>query len=110
MPPNEDAVREFYNEFLSKRMVSYRLNGNMRVESAANFFANHICEDSTVVDVGCGIGMASEVIAKKAKSGMVIGIDISDRNIWYAVKTVRLPNVKFHAMDIIHHVDSLREL
>src|SRR5450432_1974724 len=110
MQSNKEDVREFYNEFMSKRMVNYRLNGNPRIESAANFFASHICEDNTVVDVGCGIGIASEVLAKKARSGTVIGIDISDKNIWYANKTVRLPNVEFHALDIIHHVDSLREL
>jgi trans-aconitate 2-methyltransferase len=110
MQSNKEDVREFYNEFMSKRMVNYRLNGNLRVESAANFFASHICEDDMVVDVGCGIGIASEVLAKKARSGTVIGIDISDKNIWYANKTVRLPNVEFHALDIIHHADSLRAL
>jgi trans-aconitate 2-methyltransferase len=110
MQSNKEDVREFYNEFMSKRMVSYRLNGNPRIESAANFFESHIRENDTVVDIGCGIGIASEVLAKKARSGTVIGIDISDKNIWYANKTVRLPNVEFHALDIIHHSDSLREL
>jgi trans-aconitate 2-methyltransferase len=110
MPVNAEQVREFYNEFLSKRMIGYRLDGNMRIESAAQFFADYIREDSTVVDVGCGIGIASEVLARKAKSGTVIGIDISDKNIWYARKTVQLPNVQFHTLDIGREVDSLREL
>jgi trans-aconitate 2-methyltransferase len=110
MQSTKENVREFYNEFMSKRMVNYRVNGNMRIESAASFFASHIAEDDTVVDIGCGIGIASEALAKKARLGTVIGVDISDKNIWYANKTVRLPNIEFHALDIIRHADSLREL
>jgi trans-aconitate 2-methyltransferase len=110
MSPNTEEVRQFYNEFLSKRMIGYRVYGNMRIESAAKFFADHIRADSTVVDVGCGIGIASEMLAKRARSGMVIGVDISDMNIWYARKTVRFPNVQFHTLDIGQGVPRLREL
>jgi len=110
MQSNKENVREFYNEFMSKRMVNYRINGNARIESAASFFASHICENDTVVDIGCGIGIAAEALAKKTRLGTVIGIDLSDKNIWYANKTVRLPNLKFHALDIIRDADRLREL
>jgi 2-polyprenyl-3-methyl-5-hydroxy-6-metoxy-1,4-benzoquinol methylase len=107
---NTEVVREFYNEFLSKRMVGYRLYGNIRVSAAADFFAEQVGPSSVVVDVGCGIGIASEVMAKKARSGRVIGVDLSDQNIWYAGKTVDLPNVEFHALDIVADVDRLRSL
>jgi ubiquinone/menaquinone biosynthesis C-methylase UbiE len=95
------AIRTFYDDFMESRMLSYRLHGNIRVERAANFFTENISENSVVLDVGCGIGIGTEAIAKKAAKGQVFGLDISDRNIWYAARTVSAPNVSFHSVDII---------
>lgn len=107
---NPDQVRAFYDDFLLKRMIGYRLHGNIRVEAASRFFVEHAHENSTIIDVGCGIGIASEALGKKARAGTVLGMDISDKNIWYAGKTVQLPNVQFHAIDIIRDAELVRSL
>lgn len=108
--PSAGEVRSYYNDFLQKRMLAYRLYGNDRIDLAARFFLENIAEDSTIVDIGCGIGIATEIMAKKASRGRVIGLDISDRNIWYATKTVSIPNTTFHCIDIIKNASRIREI
>jgi trans-aconitate 2-methyltransferase len=92
MAATESDIRKYYNEFLKARMIKYRLDGNLRIEMATRFFLDNIEKEDTVIDVGCGIGIPTEAMAKKAYRGCVIGFDISDQNICYAEKTVRLPN------------------
>jgi trans-aconitate 2-methyltransferase len=103
-------VRGFYNEFLKTRMIRYRLDGNLRIEAATRFFLENIENDDIVIDVGCGIGIATEAMAKKAYRGRVIGLDISDRNIWYAEKTVTLQNVSFHCLDIVNDAETVKRI
>lgn len=110
MDAEAERVREYYNDFLLKRMIGYRLNGNMRIDAARKFFCNHANEDSTIVDVGCGIGIISEALGRVATRGQVLGVDISDQNVWYARKTVDLPNVDFRSVDVIREASTIPPL
>ena len=52
--------------------------------------------DARVLDVGCGSGWASRLMAKKAVSGRVVGIDIADEMIRRARETsAALANIEF---------------
>lgn len=52
--------------------------------------------DARVLDVGCGSGWASRVIAERVTMGQVIGIDISDEMIQLATSSSSaFPNVAF---------------
>jgi SAM-dependent methyltransferase len=52
--------------------------------------------DARVLDVGCGSGWASRLMAKKAVSGRVVGIDIADEMINLARETAaKFPNLQF---------------
>jgi SAM-dependent methyltransferase len=50
-----------------------------------------IAEHDNVVDLGCGVGWATRVIAQRAPAGFVLGIDLSDRMITEAKKGFRNP-------------------
>jgi trans-aconitate 2-methyltransferase len=100
MQPSADEVRSFYDKFLQQRMLNYRVEGNIRIELATKFFCSNLRYDDVVVDVGCGIGIATEAMAKAAPCRLVIGLDISKENIWYAKKTITLANVSFHCVDV----------
>lgn len=98
MSPSARDIRAYYDSFLQDRMLEYRIRPNRRIEKAIQFFCSSIRSDDVVLDIGCGIGIATEAMARQARH--VVGVDISDQNIWYAKKTVDLPNVSFHSVDV----------
>src|SRR5688572_12527410 len=52
--------------------------------------------DARVLDVGCGSGWASRLIAARARNGRVVGIDISDEMVTLAADTSKeFSNVEF---------------
>ena len=56
----------------------------------------HIPEDARVLDVGCGSGWATRLMAEKPTTGRVVGIDISDEMVKLARETSSsFPNVEF---------------
>ena len=100
-----DQVRRFYDDFMRSRMVGYRLEPNLRLAKAIERVRPWIRDDSRVLDVGCGIGIFSEQIAKVARHGAVVGIDLSAENIWYARKTIMLPNLRFLQANVLMQFD-----
>jgi trans-aconitate 2-methyltransferase len=105
--PTVDQVRSYYDQFMGDQMLAYRVDGNLRIEKAIEFFASYIRKDDVVIDVGCGIGIATEAIARRAKAGHVLGLDLSEQNIWYARQTIALPNLSFLCLDIASDPDAI---
>lgn len=59
--------------------------------------------DAQVLDVGCGSGWATRLMAEKASGGRVVGIDISDEMIELARKSsVDFPNTEFKVAGADH--------
>jgi 2-polyprenyl-3-methyl-5-hydroxy-6-metoxy-1,4-benzoquinol methylase len=106
MATTADDIRAFYDAFSRDRMQSYRVRPNLRIARAIDFFCSFATAEDVILDVGCGIGVATEAMAKRARK--VIGIDISAQNVQYARTTVRLPNVSFYQIDIIHDRELLK--
>ncbi len=104
------GARQFYDEFLQTRMVKYRLDDNPRLLRAMEFAEAAVAPDSHVLDIGCGIGIVTERLARKAARGSVLGCDLGAKNVWYASRTVRLPNVRFVELDAIADWEKLRAL
>jgi ubiquinone/menaquinone biosynthesis C-methylase UbiE len=51
---------------------------------------------NTVLDLGCGAGWASRLIAKKVAPSLVIGVDVSDQMIaWATAASVDTENLRF---------------
>jgi ubiquinone/menaquinone biosynthesis C-methylase UbiE len=60
-------------------------------------------EDAQVLDVGCGSGWASRLLAQQARRGEVIGIDISDEMIRIATESsTEFANVSFQVGSAEH--------
>jgi 2-polyprenyl-3-methyl-5-hydroxy-6-metoxy-1,4-benzoquinol methylase len=89
-------------------MLDYRLSKNIRIEQAIKRVSQYVKEDSNVLDIGCGIGIIAESIGQTAKKGKVWACDLSGQNIWYAEKTVCLPNVSFKAVDVLHAFNEIQ--
>ncbi len=103
------TVREYYDEFLRSRMVSYRLYGNLRLDRAAERILPLVATDSKVLDIGCGIGIVTGKVAARASRGHVWGIDLGHENIWYASQTIRNPNLTFLEADVVSDFEAIRK-
>jgi trans-aconitate 2-methyltransferase len=95
-----DEVKDFYDDFFSKKMLDYRINANIRINRAIDLILSYVRRESFVVEVGSGIGIVTEAIAKKATEGKVIAFELGERNVWYAKRTVAENNVQFVQADI----------
>ena len=63
----------------------------------------HLSPEAHVLDVGCGSGWASRLLAQKAINGRAVGIDISDEMIAVArASSQAQPNVDFHVASAEH--------
>ena len=76
-------------------MLSYRLHGNLRIELASALVTQHIKTRQRYLDLGCGIGLVCETVAKSHQNVEVVGCDLSPENIWYCRQTVKLPQCTF---------------
>gem|GEM_PF-1848924 len=103
-----DSHREFYDEFLTDRMVDYRLHGNLRIDRAIGLVTPHVQPFSRVLDIGCGIGLATEKVAAAANRGRVWACDLSPANIQFARATVKRQNIEFFACDVLNDFDTVR--
>lgn len=104
-----EHVSAYYDGFLREKMVSYRLYGNRRIDLAFRSIRPLLQPGAVVADIGCGIGMISEKIARLNAHNRVIGIDLSPANIEYARRTVSLPNAEFVQSDASGQLTILRE-
>jgi trans-aconitate 2-methyltransferase len=103
-----DPIRSFYDEFLDRRMVRYRSYGNRRLRHAGRLVRRWTERRDNVLEIGCGIGVTTQLLARRAKHGTVWAVDLSPRNIQYASRTVRTSNIQWAALDILREPDRLR--
>lgn len=102
-------VKQFYDFFLKSRMIDYRLNnGNERINLASKFILENVNNNDNILEIGCGIGIVTERIAKKLRDGHIWACDISDQNIWYAKETVKDKNIDFFVADILEQFNSVQ--
>lgn len=105
-----EEVQEFYDDFLTSRMLDYRIKGNKRIDKAVSRVSNYLNTGDKVLDVGCGIGLAAEKVSKiVGDKGKIWACDISEKNIWYARKTVKKKNISFLVADLISEKEKIEE-
>ncbi len=88
-------------------MIDYRLHGSKRLDLAVELVTPLVRSDSVVLDIGCGIGILAEQLGRVARNGRIVGVDISERNIWYANRSVDRRNVSFLQADPLENIDQI---
>jgi trans-aconitate 2-methyltransferase len=104
-----EEVRGFYQADMERR-VQARIYGNIRIDRAADFLVSRINSDSRIFDLGCGIGIATERMARKASRGHVFAVDISPAHLDYCRRTIDLVNVSFSLVDVLEEFDKAIEM
>ena len=107
----DEAVKQFYDEFLSKRMVSYKIRGpNGKLRAAIELVKPLVKSGTVIADIGCGIGIVSEAMAKQSQDCHVYGIDISAANIEYARRTCSESNLTFISASVTDQFEKLEQV
>ena len=91
----DEQLRQEFNEWAKAGRGEGMEKGHGPVGQQAIELMN-IPPDARVLDVGCGSGWASRLMAAKARNGRVVGIDISDEMVTLAADTSKqFSNVVF---------------
>lgn len=98
---SREAHRAFYDRFLHSRMLAYRVYGNRRIDLAFSRIRPFLSREMNVLEIGCGIGIISERIARRVRHGRVWACDLSPANIAFARRTVIRDNVEFFVCDVL---------
>ncbi len=102
-------VKQFYDDFTEKRMLEYKLYGNPRISKAVELICNYVHSDSSVLDIGCGIGIVPEQVAKKLDKGKILACDLGENNINYARKTVESDKIDFLNVNVVENFATITD-
>lgn len=91
-------VEKYYNEYISEQK---KIGVNDRIFLLYEaLLANGLNTHSKVVELGCGIGVVSSLIAKTVKKGSIESIDLSTESINFAKNYLKQSNLSFAAGDV----------
>jgi ubiquinone/menaquinone biosynthesis C-methylase UbiE len=92
----EERLRQEFNDW-ARAGRGERMEQGHRPTGEQAIARMNLKADSRALDLGCGSGWASRLMAKLASSGRVVGIDISDEMVALARDaSAHLSNVEFH--------------
>lgn len=103
-------VQDFYDSFLNKRMVEYRVDGSRRIDAAYKFAVGYLGDRKTIADIGCGIGIFSELVGNEFPESKIVAVDLSEKNIDFAKNTVEAKNVVLSAASVTEQFSVVRVL
>ena len=108
-----NEIANYYDEFHISSIINYRVLGNKRIDKIKGLIDDYLKdkrnEKINILEIGCGIGVITEYVAKKYPLCHAIGIDLSGKAIDYAKKSVKLSNIAFIEGDVINGQRSLDE-
>jgi trans-aconitate 2-methyltransferase len=93
-------VSDFYDEFAERQT---KVGVNRRHESIVAWLRRFgLRPDDSVLELGCGVGTVTQLLAAELPRGSVLGIDLSPHSIATAQERLAsLENVRFMAADVV---------
>ena len=102
-------VKQFYDNFTDTRMLKYKLYGNPRIDKAVELISNYLTPNSKIIDIGCGIGIVTEQVAKKLNTGKILACDLGENNINYARQTIKSNKIDFLNVDVVENFATIAD-
>ena len=95
---DSQKVADFYDEFSAKQQkLAFNERHFLMIEKLLN---EGMGNNSSVLELGCGIGVITKLISTFNQKGEIISVDISKKNIEIARKNVQNKNVSFLCEDV----------
>lgn len=95
---SDEYVIGFYDAFVEQQAST---GINDRIYGVCERIKNMgLSSHSTVLELGCGIGLMTQLMARKATHGRIEAIDISEASIQYAQSHFALRNILFKTQDV----------
>ena len=96
-PPTDETLREEFNRWADSGKGESMEHDHWPITRPVLELMQNVPDDN-ILDVGCGAGWLSRILAKRVPEGRVVGIDISDEMIRHARQaSAGYPNLGFVA-------------
>ena len=98
----KDDIADFYDEF-SKKQV--KTGANERLISLYKRLRKlGLKKNSKILELGCGVGIFTTLLAKKVSLGVIEAVDLSERSIAIAAKDLmHKKNIHFKVADVVRY-------
>jgi len=95
----KEEVKEFYDEYVTKQEKT-GINSR-HISIIDKLIQSGLKSNHNVLEVGCGIGTVSQLIAKKTSKGKVLAVDISEKSVEKAkILWKQFSNLRFEVSDM----------
>lgn len=104
-PKSVEEVRKFYNSFGGTVLLRDFLALNRRQVAIQNLCNRYIPIDAQILEIGCGVGILSKYLQRRARK--VVSVDISDVNVSIARAFAGSPINDFLNVDVTKNTTDL---
>ena len=98
----QNEISEFYDEYVQRQI---KTGANERLISLYKRLLNGgLNTDSKVLELGCGVGIFTKLLAKKVKNGIIEAVDLSAKSIAVAENELKhKKNIHFDVADVVKY-------
>lgn len=99
-------VIEFYNEYVHQQQD---VGINERIYEMYSRLKKHgLKSNSTILELGCGIGTLTFLLSKTVSTGKIESVDISTQSIEFAKQRLKKSNITLKAHDVVNYEPQLK--
>ena len=98
----QNEISEFYDEYVKRQI---KTGANERLISLYKRLLNGgLNTDSKVLELGCGVGIFTKLLAKKVKNGIIEAVDLSAKSVAVARNELKYrKNIQFDVADVVKY-------
>lgn len=105
---DNEKVIEYYNEYVDQQQD---VGINERIYEMYNRLNKlGLKSDSTILELGCGIGTLTFLLSKKITAGQIEAVDISTQSVEFAKKRLQKDNIYLQAHDVVNYTPKLKNI
>ena len=103
----KSEVKKYYDNYINEQ---YSIGVNDRIFLMYEKLKSlGLSSTSSVIELGCGIGVVTHLIRKTVRVGKIESIDISGESIAFAKDKIKNDNVSFHQGDITEYTPKIKQ-